>query len=62
MCPWKGQVRYYSVDDGQRRGHHVAWTYPTSATRQIAGRVAFRRGVSVEAEPHRTDDTTPLGT
>lgn len=51
VCPWKGQAKYYSVDDGQRHGHNVAWSYPTPspAARQIAGRIAFWRGVSVEA-------------
>ena len=51
ICPWKGQARYWSVDDGQRRGPDVAWSYPdpTPAARHIAGRIAFWRGVRVEA-------------
>lgn len=52
ICPWKGQARYWSVDDdGWRRGRDVAWSYadPSPAARHVAGRVAFWRGVSVEA-------------
>lgn len=50
-CPWKGQAHYWSVDDGQRRGADVAWSYPEPlpAAVEIAGRVAFWRGVTVEA-------------
>ncbi|MCB2176943.1 MAG: DUF427 domain-containing protein [Actinomycetales bacterium] len=49
-CGWKGQARYWSVDDGSRRGTDVAWSYPEPlpAAGQIAGRVAFWRGVTVE--------------
>lgn len=49
-CPWKGQAHYWSVDDGRQRGTDVAWSYPEPlpAARQIAGRVAFWRGVTVE--------------
>lgn len=50
VCAWKGQAKYFSVDDGRLRGRDVAWTYPTPspAARQIAGRIAFWRGVTVE--------------
>ena len=48
-CPWKGKARYWSVDAG--RGADVAWSYPepSPAAAHIAGRVAFWRGVRVEA-------------
>jgi uncharacterized protein (DUF427 family) len=50
VCPWKGEARYWSVDDGRRRGPDVAWAYPapSPAASRIAGRVAFWRGVRVE--------------
>lgn len=50
-CPWKGQATYFSVDDGTRRGTDVAWSYPEPkpAAREIAGHLAFWRGVTVQA-------------
>lgn len=49
-CPWKGQARYWSLEDAHRPGADVAWSYPdpSEAARQIAGHVAFWRGVAVE--------------
>jgi len=49
-CPWKGTASYYDlVVDGQTNAN-AAWYYPQpkDAARQIAGYVAFWRGVSVE--------------
>lgn len=51
VCPWKGTASYYDVVvDGQRNGN-AAWYYPTpkDAAAEIAGRVAFWRGVVVTA-------------
>jgi uncharacterized protein (DUF427 family) len=50
-CPWKGQARYWSVGGAGRPGQDVAWSYPdpSAAARQIAGHVAFWRGVTVDA-------------
>ena len=48
-CPWKGVASYYSLDvDGQQNANAV-WYYPApkDAAKQIAGRVAFWKGVSV---------------
>lgn len=49
VCPWKGQARYFTlmVDGNQNRD--AAWYYPTpkAAAAEIAGRVAFWKGVSV---------------
>ena len=50
ICPWKGTASYYDlVVDGQTNAN-AAWYYPQpkDAARQIAGHVAFWRGVSVE--------------
>jgi len=50
ICPWKGTASYYDlVVDGQTNAN-AAWYYaqPKDAARQIAGHVAFWRGVSVE--------------
>ena len=50
-CPWKGEASYYSlVVDGERNAD-AAWYYPEpkDAAAQIKGRVAFWRGVQVDA-------------
>ena len=49
ICPWKGEARYWSVRAAGRGGADVAWEYPqpSSAARQIAGHLAFWRGVTV---------------
>lgn len=50
VCPWKGTASYYDVVvDGQVNAN-AAWYYPEpkDAARQIAGHVAFWRGVQVE--------------
>ncbi|GAA4025033.1 DUF427 domain-containing protein [Actimicrobium antarcticum] len=49
VCPWKGAASYYNVVvDGQVNGD-AAWFYPEpkEAAKQIAGYVAFWRGVQV---------------
>lgn len=49
ICPWKGTASYYDlVVDGQTNAN-AAWYYPQpkDAAKQIAGHVAFWRGVSV---------------
>ena len=50
ICPWKGTASYYDVVvDGQTNAN-AAWYYPQpkDAAKQIAGHVAFWRGVSIE--------------
>lgn len=48
-CPWKGVASYYDVEVGERRNEGAAWYYsdPKPAAAEIAGRVAFWRGVEV---------------
>ncbi len=50
-CPWKGEAHYWSVEGAGPSGSDVAWAYPepSVAASQIAGRLAFWRGVTVEA-------------
>lgn len=49
-CPWKGQAGYFDVvvDDAVNRD--AAWVYedPKPAARQIAGYIAFWRGVQID--------------
>lgn len=49
ICPWKGTANYYTLDvDGQTNPDAV-WYYaqPKDAAREIQGRVAFWKGVTV---------------
>ena len=49
-CPWKGVAQYYSVVVDGERNRDAAWYYadPKPAAKNIAGRVAFWKGVAVE--------------
>jgi uncharacterized protein (DUF427 family) len=49
ICPWKGTASYYSLEVGGRINPDAAWYYPVprAAAKQIAGRVAFWKGVEV---------------
>lgn len=49
-CGWKGEASYYDVVVDGERNHDAAWFYPDpkGAAREIAGYVAFWRGVTIE--------------
>lgn len=51
-CPWKGQAHYFDVVVDGDVNPGAAWYYPTpkAAASEIRDRVAFWRGVRVEAE------------
>ena len=48
-CPWKGTASYYSVEVDGQVNRDAAWYYPEpkDAAKEIAGRVAFWKGVEV---------------
>ena len=49
VCPWKGTAHYYNLEvDGQTNAN-AAWYYPEpkEAASEIAGRIAFWKGVEV---------------
>lgn len=50
VCPWKGTASYYDVVVDGKRNPDAAWYYPQpkDAAKQIAGHLAFWRGVTVE--------------
>ena len=50
-CPWKGEASYYSIEADGATNSDAAWYYPEPkpAASQITGRVAFWKGVTVEA-------------
>lgn len=49
-CPWKGTASYYTIEVDGEKNKDAAWYYPQpkDAARQIAGYVAFWKGVKVE--------------
>lgn len=49
-CGWKGEASYYDVVVGDEVNRDAAWYYPTpkAAAAQVAGYVAFWRGVEVK--------------
>jgi uncharacterized protein (DUF427 family) len=49
-CSWKGVASYYTIDVNGQTNKDAAWYYPTpkDAAKNIAGYVAFWRGVKVE--------------
>jgi len=50
-CPWKGEASYFNVVVNGEVNKDAAWYYPEpkEAAAEIKDRVAFWRGVSVEA-------------
>jgi uncharacterized protein (DUF427 family) len=48
-CPWKGVASYYSLAVDGKENPNAAWYYPTpkDAAKQIAGRIAFWKGVHI---------------
>jgi len=48
-CPWKGVASYHDIEVAGRRNEGAAWFYaePRPAAAEIAGRVAFWKGVEV---------------
>jgi uncharacterized protein (DUF427 family) len=49
VCPWKGTANYHDVVVDGQRNPDACWYYatPKDAAEEIAGRVAFWRGVTV---------------
>ncbi len=50
VCPWKGIASYYDVVVEGETNADAAWTYPSPRPEaaEIAGYVAFWKGVAVE--------------
>jgi uncharacterized protein (DUF427 family) len=49
-CPWKGEANYFNIVVNGETNPDAAWIYKTPKERaaQIAGHVAFWRGVEVK--------------
>ena len=50
VCPWKGTASYYHLEVEGKHNPDAVWYYPEpkDAAREIAGRIAFWKGVTVE--------------
>ena len=50
-CPWKGIAGYYTLAVNGEQNRDAAWFYadPKPAAKNIAGKVAFWKGVKIEA-------------
>jgi uncharacterized protein (DUF427 family) len=50
VCPWKGTASYYTLTVDGQSNTDAAWNYPEpkDAAKEIAGRLAFWKGVTVE--------------
>ena len=51
VCGWKGTANYFHVVVSGEENRDAAWYYaePKDAAKEIAGRVAFWRGVTVSS-------------
>ena len=51
VCGWKGTASYYTLDVNGQTNPDAAWYYPDPKPEaaQIKGRVAFWKGVKIEA-------------
>ena len=51
VCPWKGTAHYWDVVVDGNVNKNAAWVYPEpkEAAKQIAGRVAFWKGMKIVA-------------
>ncbi len=50
VCGWKGLASYYTIEVDGQQNPDAAWYYPEpkNAAKEIAGYVAFWKGVKVE--------------
>lgn len=51
ICPWKGTAHYFHVEVDGIKNENAAWYYPEPkpAAESIKGKIAFWKGVSVQA-------------
>ena len=50
ICPWKGEAHYFTISVNGGTNIDAAWTYPAPhpAAKEIAGYIAFWKGVIIE--------------
>ena len=51
ICPWKGTAHYFHVEVDGVKNENAAWYYPEPkpAAAEIKGRIAFWKGIRVDA-------------
>ena len=51
VCPWKGRASYYTLSAGGHTTADAVWFYPDPKpdAKAVRDRVAFRKGVRIEA-------------
>ena len=51
VCSWKGTASYYNLEVDGQVNENAVWYYPDpkKGAEQVAGRIAFWRGVRVES-------------
>jgi uncharacterized protein (DUF427 family) len=51
VCPWKGKASYYTLESGEQVNQDAVCYYPEPKpdAKAVRNRVAFRKGVKVEA-------------
>ena len=62
VCSWKGAASYHDLFVGGKENRDAVWFYPEpkSAAAAIKDRVAFWRGVTIEADAAPTTDRSLL--
>ena len=52
VCSWKGTASYHTIEVDGKQNPDAAWYYPDpkDAAKNIAGYVAFWRGVTIEQD------------
>lgn len=52
VCFWKGEASYYDLEVNGKRNENAAWFYPKPfrSASEIQGRIAFWKGVQVQAQ------------
>lgn len=52
ICPWKGTAHYYHLEVDGMKNENAAWYYPqpTPAAAAIKDRIAFWKGVCIDAK------------
>jgi len=52
VCSWKGTANYYNLVVNGKENKDAVWYYkePKTAAKQLAGHVAFWKGVTVETK------------
>ncbi len=48
VCPWKGVAEYFDITVDDVKNENAAWSYQEPKTQEIAGYIAFWKGIEIE--------------